>query len=170
MTRRNKQDNEEESGDQKVSAVAESMPTYIEDPVRMYLRQMGQISLLTREEELALAIEIESAELTLRKAVLSCPSSRYYVLKVANQIINKEVNPEDVIKDEFRLSHNKLMKRLEKLTASLRSVRKPEATLDLLLEFNLTTARIEDIAEQVENSAESISIIEREIFKFIRLS
>ncbi|MFH1062613.1 MAG: RNA polymerase sigma factor RpoD [Candidatus Omnitrophota bacterium] len=162
---KDKQDVEEESDDAKVSAASESMPTYIEDPVRMYLRQMGQISLLTREEELALAIEIEAAELTLRKAVLSCPSSRYYVLKVANQIINKEVNAEDVIRDEFKLSHAKLLKRVEKLTASLRSVRKPEATLDLLLEFNLTTAVIEDIAEQVQNSAESISVIEREISK-----
>ncbi|MBU1087541.1 MAG: RNA polymerase sigma factor RpoD [Candidatus Omnitrophica bacterium] len=162
---KDKQDVEEESDDAKVAAASESMPTYIEDPVRMYLRQMGQISLLTREEELALAIEIETAEMTLRKAVLNCPSSRYYVLKVANQIISKEVNIEDVVRDEFRLSHAKLMKKIEKLTASLRSVRKPEATLDLLLEFNLTTAVVEDIAEQVKTSAESISLLEREISK-----
>ncbi|MBU1042961.1 MAG: RNA polymerase sigma factor RpoD [Candidatus Omnitrophica bacterium] len=162
---KDKQDVEEESDDPKAAAASESMPTYIEDPVRMYLRQMGQISLLTREEELALAIEIETAEMTLRKAVLNCPSSRYYVLKVANQIISKEVNIEDVIRDEFKLSHAKLMKRIEKLTASLRSVRKPEATLDLLLEFNLTTAVVEDIAEQVKTSAESISVLEREISK-----
>lgn len=158
-------DDDSDSDDAKAASATESMPTYIEDPVRMYLRQMGQISLLTREEELALAIKIEAAELTLRKAVLGCPSSRYYVLKVANQIINKEVNAEDVIRDEFKLSHNKLIKRVEKLTASLRSVRKPEATLELLLEFNLTTAVVEDIAEQVKNSAESISVIEREIYK-----
>jgi RNA polymerase primary sigma factor len=154
---------EDDSVSVKSVGVSASVPTYVEDPVRMYLRQMGQISLLTREEELALAIEIESAEMNFRKAVLNCPMSRYYVLKVANQIINKEVNVEDIIRDEFRLSHNKLMKRIEKLTASLRSVRKPESTLDLLLQFNLTTSVIEDIAAEIKKSSEDISGIEREI-------
>ena len=158
-------DDDDSADSLKSSSSTESMPTYVEDPVRMYLRQMGQISLLTREEELALAIEIESAEMNFRKSVLSCPMSRYYVLKIANQIINKELNAEDVIRDEFRLSHNKLMRRISKLTASLRTVRKAESTVDILLQFNLATSVIEDIAGEIKNSSEDISNIEREIKK-----
>ncbi|MFH1459789.1 MAG: RNA polymerase sigma factor RpoD [Candidatus Omnitrophota bacterium] len=139
--------------------------SYVEDPVRMYLRQMGQIPLLSREEELTLAKEIEAAELKLRKAVLICPVARYKVLRIANQIINKEVNVEDVIRDEFRLKHSKLMKRINQITASLRTVRKPESMLKILLKFNLTTSMIEEIAWEIKHNAEQISHLEKEIAK-----
>ncbi len=145
--------------------VGNTTPAYVEDPVRMYLRQMGKISLLSREEELTLAKEIEGAELELRKAVLSCPVSRYTVLRIANQILDKEVNPEDIIRDEFRLKHSKLMKRIAKLTGRLRTVRRPESTLNTLLEFNFTTSIIESIAATIRDSAEKISVLGREILR-----
>jgi len=133
---------EEEDDDLKSSdsiAITESTPTYVEDPVRMYLRQMGQIPLLSREEELNLAKEIERAELMYRKAVLGCPVARYKVLTVANQIFNKEVNVEDVIRDEFRMKYSKLMGRVSRLTARLRTVRKPESLLDIPVDFDKLT-------------------------------
>ena len=42
----------------------------IEDPVRMYLTQMGEIPLLTREEEIALARRIENTRRIFRKLIL----------------------------------------------------------------------------------------------------
>ncbi|MCK4994002.1 MAG: RNA polymerase sigma factor RpoD [Candidatus Omnitrophica bacterium] len=143
--------------------ISGATPAYVEDPVRMYLRQMGKIALLSREEELTLAKEIEGAELELRKAVLSCPVARYTVLRIANQILNKEVNPEDIIRDEFRLKHSKLMKRIAKLTGRLRTVRRSESTLNTLLEFNFTTSIIESIAATIRENAEKISSLSREI-------
>jgi RNA polymerase primary sigma factor len=35
----------------------------LDDPVRMYLKQMGQVPLLTREEEVAISKRIEEAEM-----------------------------------------------------------------------------------------------------------
>ncbi|MBI4845217.1 MAG: RNA polymerase sigma factor RpoD [Candidatus Omnitrophica bacterium] len=142
-----------------------SAPTYVEDPVRMYLRQMGQIPLLTREEELTLAKQIESAELGFRRAVLSCPVARFKVLTLANQIINKEVNVEEIIRDEFRLKHSQLMRRITKLTARLRTVRKPKSTVETLMDFNLTTSVIEDVFRVIRRKAEKISAFEREIIR-----
>ena len=53
--------NSAEKEEKKEQKPAErSQPT--DDPVRLYLRQMGQISLLTREEELSLAKKIEEKE------------------------------------------------------------------------------------------------------------
>ncbi|MBL1218217.1 MAG: sigma-70 family RNA polymerase sigma factor [Planctomycetes bacterium] len=49
-----------------------STRTNIEDPIRMYLSQMGSIDLLPREEELRLAKKIEITRLTLRRRILAC--------------------------------------------------------------------------------------------------
>ncbi len=158
-------EDDDKAGDVEITTLGENAPTYVEDPVRMYLRQMGQIPLLSREEELTLAKEIEKAELEFRKVVLSCPLSRYKVLRIANQIICKEANSEEIIRDEFRLKYAKLIKNIERLTARLRTVRKTDSTLDTLLEFNLTTSVIEGIAFEIKKEAEKVSFIEREISK-----
>ena len=43
----------------------------IDDPVRMYLMQMGRIPLLSREEEIAAAIDIEEARFEFRNTMLA---------------------------------------------------------------------------------------------------
>jgi RNA polymerase primary sigma factor len=40
-----------------------------DDPVRMYLRQMGQVALLTREQEVEISKRIEAAEIEVRKII-----------------------------------------------------------------------------------------------------
>ncbi len=44
-----------------------------DSPVRMYLREMGQISLLTKEEEISLSKKIELGENTILDAICSVP-------------------------------------------------------------------------------------------------
>jgi len=51
-------------------AIAESTSKRIDDPIRMYLSQMGAIPLLTREEEIRLAKKIESTRMIFRRRVL----------------------------------------------------------------------------------------------------
>jgi RNA polymerase primary sigma factor len=41
----------------------------LDDPVRMYLRQMGQVPLLTREQEVAISKRIEDAEMEVRRII-----------------------------------------------------------------------------------------------------
>jgi RNA polymerase primary sigma factor len=57
----------------------------IEDPVRMYLTQMGEIPLLTRHEEISLAKKIEVTRRRFRHELLECD----FALKSALDILNK---------------------------------------------------------------------------------
>ncbi len=51
-------------------ALQEASSRRIDDPVRMYLTQMGEISLLTRDEEIRLAKKIETCRMIFRRRVL----------------------------------------------------------------------------------------------------
>ncbi|MHC4574206.1 MAG: RNA polymerase sigma factor RpoD [Planctomycetota bacterium] len=50
--------------------VGEEVSHRIDDPIRMYLTQMGEIPLLTREDEIALARKIELARMAFRRKML----------------------------------------------------------------------------------------------------
>ncbi|MBI4614670.1 MAG: RNA polymerase sigma factor RpoD [Planctomycetes bacterium] len=58
----------------------------IEDPVRMYLTQMGEIPLLTREEEIYLAKKIELARKEYRKKVLSTEPGLRRALQILEDV------------------------------------------------------------------------------------
>ena len=83
--------------------LSEAVYAGIEDPVKMYLRQMGQIPLLSREDEIRLAQEIEKAEEEYKSTVLKCPYVKDSVLSLANNILSRNLNIEDVIKEESKV-------------------------------------------------------------------
>lgn len=142
--------------------------TKIDDPVKMYLRQMGQISLLTREEEINLAKKIEIAKARFRNAVLETGIAREEVLEVANRIIKGKLSVEDVVKEEFKVPKEKMLEKISLLTKRLRASRKKSNLLELLVRFDLNTSAIEKIAEKSESYLERIDKINREVARMRR--
>ncbi|HPW64997.1 MAG TPA: sigma-70 factor domain-containing protein, partial [Candidatus Omnitrophota bacterium] len=69
----------------------------IDDPVRTYLRQMGQIALLTREQEIAIAKKIEDCEEDLKKAVYQTGAARHEVLEIARKILDGGLQLEEIV-------------------------------------------------------------------------
>ena len=63
----------------------EENESWSDDPVRMYLTQMGEIPLLTRKEEIALAKEIEITRARFRRKLLECD----YVIQAAVKVLRR---------------------------------------------------------------------------------
>ncbi len=137
----------------------------MDDPVRMYLRQMGQISLLTREEELELAKRIEADEIEFRKAVFECPYSRSFILDFTNKLLKKEYVIEEYIDEEFKFRDNapRTLRRLKILARRLRGAKKSTNVQDLLMEFRVSPRTVEDIFYEIRDGIVRIDKIDREI-------
>jgi len=69
------------------------------DPVRLYLRKMGSVSLLTREGEVEIAKRIEEGEKEVLRALLSCRVAVADILDIGNRLKNGKLRVRDVIKD-----------------------------------------------------------------------
>ncbi len=70
------------------------------DPVRMYLQEMGAVPLLSREEEVAIAKEIEAGEQEVRAAVFGLDVALQYVIGLGDALRNGDIDPRHVFGDE----------------------------------------------------------------------
>ena len=78
--------------------VGEDNSRRIDDPIRMYLTQMGQIPLLTRKSEIALARKIEIARMTFRRKMLQCDYCSRNSLDLFQQVQNGTMSFDRTIK------------------------------------------------------------------------
>ncbi len=65
--------------------------SWSDDPVRMYLTQMGEIPLLTRKQEIALAKRIENTRQRFRSKLLECNYVVQYAYKILTRVHNGEL-------------------------------------------------------------------------------
>ena len=69
----------------------------IDDPLRLYLREMGNVGLLNREGEIRLAKKIEEARQELASAVFGMPMTVISVLSLREQLIHQELRARDIV-------------------------------------------------------------------------
>ena len=102
--------------------------SWSDDPVRMYLTQMGEIPLLTRKEEIRLARKIEITRAAFRRKLLCCD----YVIRSAVKVLHRVHRGELPFDRTVQVS---VTDRLEK-DQILGRLPHNLATLDRLLERN----------------------------------
>jgi RNA polymerase primary sigma factor len=86
----------------------------IEDPVRMYLRQMGQVPLLTRDQEVAISKRIEREELKAQDELFSIHLTAEFQINLAEKLLQREERFDKVVLDkkiESRDAYYKMLTR-----------------------------------------------------------
>ncbi|MCC6559473.1 MAG: RNA polymerase sigma factor RpoD, partial [Polyangiaceae bacterium] len=96
---------DEEAGDKKLVVTPDREEEDVDyysksnDPVRMYLRKMGSVSLLTREGEVEIAKRIEIGEQRVNAAILDSPIAVREIIELGEKLRKHKIRVKELIKD-----------------------------------------------------------------------
>lgn len=122
-----------------------------DDPVRMYLKEMGSVPLLTREEEVEISKRIEKAQIQVEKIIMRFRYSTREAVSIANYLILSKERFDKVILEKEITDKNAYYALLPKLTNLL--YQEDQVLQNLLGElFNPLTKKTDKvrIAEEIE--------------------
>jgi len=165
----------------------------IDDPVRMYLTQMGEIPLLTREQEIALARKIEITRHLYRQKVLESAIAAMAAVKIFEDVDRgelafdrtlkvEEVDKQDIShrlpenvatirriiernRDEFNhwVANGKAFKKADEMVTARRVRTRRKKSVMLLEELGLQIKHIKPLMEEVKDACREMSRLEREV-------
>ena len=91
----------------------------LDDPVRQYLKQMGQVPLLTREQEVEISIRIEKSEENVQRLLNTFGFIADAYLDLARKLIDNEERTDRVVQDKQIESRERYLKVLVKLNTQV---------------------------------------------------
>ncbi|MFZ3073155.1 MAG: RNA polymerase sigma factor region1.1 domain-containing protein, partial [Thermodesulfobacteriota bacterium] len=109
----------------------------VEDPVRIYMREMGAVSLLKREEEIVLAKRIEEARTELRRLTLTSPFALREVLRIADRIRDEKASIRKLLEEAEEGQFDEEYTGDVLVTIDKIRKRKPENAFKVLKDMNL---------------------------------
>jgi len=157
------------------------------DPVRLYLREMGRVSLLTREGEVAIAKRIEEGKKEIIRVILNCPLTVREVLNIGEGIrqgsieirnVTTEVEDDEGYAEEKEFYKNKILRiigRVQRLDDEIKKLKekgeageeklqkKREEMITLLTQINLKELQIEAIVDKLRGLVRRIEKVEEEL-------
>jgi len=161
-----KAESEEEDEEKKEVSAEESGVGRTSDPVRMYLREMGSVSLLTRDGEVEIAKRIERGENDKRRAALSSYLTVKDVLQLGCRLRSGKVRIKDCVEDldneedfsagETREEHylNRTLRLVDKIQELDELCRE---TRERLRDKNLTQVKRAELEEVVKKCRASMT-------------
>jgi RNA polymerase primary sigma factor len=108
------------------------------DPVRMYLRKMGSVSLLTRDGEVEIAKRIEEGELEVLDAVLATPICLAEILDLGDRLRKGKIRVKEIVKENesgedgqtLEFDEPKVTERALRIVGTLQKLKKELDTAD----------------------------------------
>ncbi len=141
-----------------------------DDPVRMYLKEMGNVELLSREGEIAIAKRIESGLDRMMNSILECPASIDILKKWIEQVKHNEINLREIVdfdeyfnEDNDPYSNSTKRKEIQKIINDKKKAllkEKQQLMKEQGIEIDKEKLQESSNEEDIENESFSISIIE----------
>jgi RNA polymerase primary sigma factor len=133
----------------------------INDPVRMYLREMGSVSLLNRDEEVEIAKRIEEGEKEIADVALNAPFIIRELVSIGEKLKSDKISVREIIRDldneEIDVDEEHYKK---KLLSSIEKIRRSEQKqLELqkkLAQKNLSEAKKRELEKKINQKSEKI--------------
>jgi RNA polymerase primary sigma factor len=122
-------------GSDEADSTAEESP-YTDDPVRVYLREMGSVRLLTRQGEFDLARRMERGKLRMRKALSRSPLVQQMAVAMCDDLRKGKVRLEDLIEgsaspEQQGEKHAEITRQIAKVAKLNRNVQAAQESLAL---------------------------------------
>jgi len=148
-------DDEKEEEEEKEQEEYDAQYSKTNDPVRMYLRKMGSVSLLTREGEVEIAKRIEEGERRVLQTVLNSPIAIEELLDLSEKLKKEKIRVKEVVKDideedaEFDEAWH--AERVIKVLEKVRRITKENEKLDeKLAEKGLSEVKKKKLKDQIQ--------------------
>ncbi len=133
----------------------------VTDPVKMYLKEMGMVTLLSREGEIQIAKKIEEGERDILKSMLNCPISLATIFMYGEKMEAKSMRPKHVLRDVDEGDGavdevSKQEKFLEALTLIKGIHAENQEKRDQLTSLKKGTKKLEKLQQEISDNTEAI--------------
>ncbi|MES2503844.1 MAG: RNA polymerase sigma factor RpoD [Myxococcota bacterium] len=147
------------------------------DPVRLYLRKMGSVNLLTREGEVEISKRIEEGETEVLDAVLKTPICLVEILDLGDRLKKGKIRVKEIVKENepgedgqtIEFDEPKITERALKIVSELSQLRKHmtevngERVVELLRELKINKRQIDRIVQRIKVLVRRVNKVEFEL-------
>jgi RNA polymerase primary sigma factor len=152
-----KEVDEEDDEDEKVDDEGEKG----NDPVRLYLRKMGSVSLLTREGEVEIARRIEKGEREIVKAILMSPIGTHEIIQLGERLDQGRIKVKAIFRgledEETQYDEQEYIEKIHELIGQVKAYQKKSEKV-------FKTLRQEGLAPKVKAEAEKeLAVLNNEV-------
>jgi len=109
------------------------------DPVRLYLKEMGNFQLLSREQEVEIAKRVEAGEYEVEEEVLKSPVTLDFIIGVGERVATGEAEPRDIFEEAE-----------EPDSDEEKGPEADQAQVERLLEFTKKLTKLRERLEEIE--------------------
>ncbi len=140
----------------------------VHDPVRMYLREMGSVSLLKREEEVEIAKRIEEGEQEVAGVILRAPITVGELITLGKNLISHKLSVREVIggidDEEIDIDEEYYTKKVLSLIGKIKRSEQKNIQLEKkLTQKSLSKAKKDELQKKLNQRREKIFALIQEI-------
>jgi len=161
------EENEKEEKEEKEIDLTPGALSRTDDPVRLYLKEMGSVALLSREGEIEIAKRIEEGKKDIASVIYGMPMTIEFVLALCDQLKNGTIDVREIVpivETEEEFEEEQVQRDYEELRVKtlegLNSVRKISTSLKSLYEVarhaNSDLAKQKKIKKQIDTIRDQV--------------